>query len=322
MSAARPDQHGPFDGSAPLSLGGDVVVGEGVVLDVRLARLPSRSLALLIDVTIQLIVFFFLTTLIALTFSAVLDGASSAAVTILLIVIVFLVMPTLIETFTRGRSVGKIAMGLRVVRDDGGPVRFRHALVRALFLVFADLWMTLGVIGLFCSLLSTRAKRLGDHFAGTVAIRERLPRAASASIGFVPMPAPLAGWAARLDFTGTSDSLLSHARAFVFRAPQLDPDTRLRMGTDMATRLCQQLGVPYPGGAPPEAVIAAVLAERARRSQLVTATAPMKPAGAHVATPTATPAVTSETAPSVAPAVTPPPYGAAPSAGDTFAPPG
>ena len=59
------------------------------------------------------------------------------------VVLVLVGLPTLVETLTRGRSLGKIAAGLRVVRDDGGPVRFRHSFVRSLFML-VDFWLTGG----------------------------------------------------------------------------------------------------------------------------------------------------------------------------------
>ena len=46
--------------------------------------------------------------------------------------LVFLGYPVAMETLTRGRTLGKMALGLRVVRDDGGPITFRQALVRGL----------------------------------------------------------------------------------------------------------------------------------------------------------------------------------------------
>jgi uncharacterized RDD family membrane protein YckC len=36
------------------------------------------------------------------------------------LIVVFLVYPTTVETLTRGKSLGKLVLGLRVVRDDGG----------------------------------------------------------------------------------------------------------------------------------------------------------------------------------------------------------
>ena len=48
------------------------------------------------------------------------------------IIVSFLVFPTALETLTRGQSIGKLAFGLRTVRDDAGPITFQHAFVRAL----------------------------------------------------------------------------------------------------------------------------------------------------------------------------------------------
>src|SRR5215217_1557944 len=48
------------------------------------------------------------------------------------IIVSLLVFPTAIETLTRGRSLGKLAFGLRTVRDDAGPISFQHSFVRAL----------------------------------------------------------------------------------------------------------------------------------------------------------------------------------------------
>ena len=69
------------------------------------------------------------------------DGAAASAITLVAVVLVIVGLPTLIETLTRGRSLGKMAAGLRVVRDDGGPVRFRHSFVRALFMI-VDFWIS------------------------------------------------------------------------------------------------------------------------------------------------------------------------------------
>ena len=64
--------------------------------------------------------------------------------------------PAVFETATRGRSLGKMALGLRVVSDDGGPERFRQALFRALAGVI-EIWTFAGGPAVICSLLSPRA---------------------------------------------------------------------------------------------------------------------------------------------------------------------
>ena len=86
---------------------------------------------------------------------------------------VFLVVPTTVETLSRGRSLGKLACGLRTVRDDAGPISFQHAFVRAL-IGFVEIYAFTGAPAFFSALLSTKGKRLGDHAAGTYVVRERV----------------------------------------------------------------------------------------------------------------------------------------------------
>ncbi len=245
-------------------MNGGLVTGEAVTLDLAPARLPSRMLALTIDITVQLIV-------LGLGFAALvqfgtgLDSAAAAAVSITLLVLVLVGMPAGIETWSHGRSLGKLAFGLRVVRDDGGPVRFRHALVRALFLVFVDLWVTSGTVGLISSLVSRQGKRVGDQFAGTVVVRERVATA-SRAYAAVTMPAPLAGWAATADLAGLPDDLALAARQFVLRAPSLAAPARQALAQQLAGQVSGRIGPPPPPGTPPEAYLAAVIAERTRRA--------------------------------------------------------
>ena len=154
----------------------------------------------------------------------------------MLIIFTVLVMvgyPLIFETATRGRSVGKIVMGLRVVSDDGGPERFRQALFRALASVI-EIWMFLGSPAVISSILSPKAKRIGDIFAGTIVVSERAPR-----LGPPPMMPPHAGVvgvvaAAIRPSAGQADV----ARQFLSRAPQLDPSYASRWHTASPVTWC------------------------------------------------------------------------------------
>ena len=106
------------------------------------------------------------------------DDDASAAIALVVFVGVIVGYPLLFETLTNGRTPGKMALGLRVVRDDGGAGRFRHALVRALVGVI-EIW-TLPFVAILSSLASTKGKRVGDYLAGTVVVRERVPESGSA----------------------------------------------------------------------------------------------------------------------------------------------
>src|ERR1700729_3556448 len=183
-----------------------VVTGDAVVLDVRVAQLPVRAVSALIDIAVVVVGYLISLVLWAAALTQF-DEALSAAIMVIFTVLVFLGYPLIFETATRGRTLGKMAMGLRVVSDDGGPERFRQALFRALASI-VEIWGLLGSPAVICSMLSPRAKRIGDIFAGTVVISERAPKS-----GPPPsMPPQLAWWAASLQLSGLSAEQAEIAR--------------------------------------------------------------------------------------------------------------
>lgn len=237
----------------------EVVTGDAVVLDVQIAQLPVRAVGALIDITVIFVGYVLGLMLWAATLTEF-DDALTTAILIIFTVLVMVGYPMVLETATRGRSLGKIVMGLRVVSDDGGPERFRQALFRALAAV-VEIWMLLGSPAVICSMLSPKAKRIGDVFAGTVVISERGPR-----LGPPPtMPPSLAWWASSLQLSGLNASQAELARQFLSRAPQLDPQLRQQMAYRIAGDVVSRIAPPPPPGAPPQLVLAAVLAERHRR---------------------------------------------------------
>lgn len=239
----------------------DLVTGEAVVLELRLAKVATRTLALLIDLAVQLLL---LTGLFLGVGGLATTGndALAAAVGLVATVLVLLGYPVIFETLSRGRTLGKMALGLRVVRDDGGAIRFRHALVRGLFEVFVDVWLTSGVVGLVSSLLSTRGKRLGDVFAGTVVVRERVPVRGGP---VAAMPPALQPWAATLDLARLGDDLALAVRQYLARVRELEPVVAADLGGRLSAEVARAVGQHPPAGVPPEPYLSAVLAERRAR---------------------------------------------------------
>ena len=237
----------------------EVVTGDAVVLDVPIAQLPMRAVGALIDIAVIVIGYLVALMLWAATLTQF-DEAVTAAIMVIFTVLVFVGYPLVFETATRGRSVGKMVMGLRVVSDDGGPERFRQALFRALASV-VEIWMLLGSPAVICSMLSPKAKRIGDIFAGTVVISERGPKLGPPPV----MPPPLAWWAASLQLSGLGAEQAEVARQFLSRASQLDPQLRDQMAYRIAGDVLSRVAPPPPPGTPPQLVLAAVLAERHRR---------------------------------------------------------
>ncbi|MFJ8188155.1 RDD family protein [Streptomyces sp. NPDC096105] len=239
----------------------ELVTGEAVALELRPAKLPSRGLAVLLDLVAAVTVYI-LVTLGLVAATASLDEAAQTAVSIATFVLVLAGGPILVETLTHGRSLGKLACGLRVVRDDGGPIRFRHALVRGLLGVI-EILMTFGVVACVASLVSARGRRLGDVFAGTLVVRERVPAGQG---GLVPPPPPwLAGRFSGLDLSAVPDALWLAVRQYLTRMRQLDPQVGGSMAERLASDVAGRTGAPVPPGVPPAMYLAAVLQERQAR---------------------------------------------------------
>jgi uncharacterized RDD family membrane protein YckC len=261
------------DRTAPVTTVERLVSGEAVELEVRVARAGSRILALMIDIVLQAILLSILT--IASTVVAAIaavgglfDSGLAEALLVVDLVIALIVYPVFWETLLRGRTPGKLAMGLRVVRDDGGPIRLRQALARALVGLAIE-WPGLlfpvvsWLFSLIVLMLNPNGKRVGDLVAGTIVIHERTP----AAWGWVPaMPPQLAGWAAVLDLTGLDDSLALAVRHFLARNRQIGEPARTALGQALAREVAACTTPPPPPGVPGWAYLAAVLAERHRRA--------------------------------------------------------
>src|SRR4051794_39730457 len=248
--------------------GGDgvsqLVTGEAVVLQVRIARMPTRALACAIDVLLQGIV---LVVLISLLAGFLLGTeASQALADALIFIVVLLVMVgyrVVMETLTRGRTLGKLVLGLRVVRDDGSSIRFRHALVRTLMWFFVDFapWFA-ACPGIVSSLMNKQGKRIGDMAAGTVVIRERHQPMASPPL-FVP--GHLVQWAQSLELSRLSDDLANSAPDYLARYTELLPRAQIPLGGALAARMAAVTAPAPPVPIIAPAYLSAVLAERRRR---------------------------------------------------------
>ncbi|MFE2878686.1 RDD family protein [Streptomyces roseus] len=239
----------------------DLVTGDAVVLGLRPARLPSRALAIFLDLLVYLTGYLIIS--IGLTLAtASLDPAAQAAVSVASFLLVLVGVPIAVETLSHGRSLGKLACGLRVVRDDGGPIRFRHALVRGAMGV-VELLGTFGAIACIASLISARGRRLGDVFAGALVVRERVP---GARVMPVPPPPPwLAGRFSGLDLSAVPEGLWLAIRQYLTRINQLDPQVGAAMAVRLADDLVARTGAPAPAGVPAAAFLMAVVHERQSR---------------------------------------------------------
>lgn len=234
-----------------------LITGEAVELNVQPAALAARALSCLIDyivyslVNVGLLIAMFWLMLKVLDLNGLLLGSLMTVMTIF----VFVLLPMLVEVLSHGRSLGKLILGLRVVRDDGGAVRLRHSFIRALLWPF-EIVSSGGGIAALSGLLSPQAKRLGDYLAGTTAVSER-------SRPLPPMHTHVAPhlheWLNRTDVTAIPDGLHRRIVAFLAMAPRLGAESRWQRAIELATELNPYVAPAPPEGTFPEQFLSAVI---------------------------------------------------------------
>ena len=248
--------------------------GEGVAYELTHAGVGSRTVAAGIDLIIQLVALIVLL-LLDVSIAGAADAAAVAALSVVEIILVFAGYPIVLEWLTRGRTVGKLCMGLRVVRDDGGPIGFRQALVRGLAGLILEkpglLAPITTAVGLGTMMLSSADKRLGDMMAGTFVLNERAGSHRATAARDFTVPYELQPWATALDLSRLDDQLALAVRQFVVRAHEMTPAAQVALGEQLRAAVLAVIAPAPPSWAPTPAVLVALLAERRRRGEALLA---------------------------------------------------
>jgi len=240
--------------------GTEVLTGEAVALDLRPTGFVLRAAGAIIDFLASVALLILLSFAISSPLvQSLLDEASSAAAIVTMLVSCMIILPTVVETATQGKSLGRLAVGARIVRDDGGSISFRHAFIRAVMGTI-EIFGTLGGIASLVALLSPRSKRLGDLLAGTYSQNERVPRILTATFG---VPPSLLAWSSTADVARMPDALSRRIAQFLGQAGKLTPQARERIAADLAAETSRWVS-PIPPGSP-ELFLAAVAVVRRER---------------------------------------------------------
>lgn len=215
----------------------EIIVGEGVALAVPPAGFLLRALGSIIDVALIALGYLLSLWLLGMILVAwihdtgvMIEDAWIPVFMIIWAVFWGLVVPVTIETLSHGRSLGKLAVGIRVVRLDGGSINFRHAFVRGLT-GLVEIFMTFGSVAALTGVLSPRGQRVGDLLAGTYAQLERLPRPQPLVL---MLPPGLENWAAIADVSRLPDRIVRRIREFFLQADKLTPEARGALAADLA----------------------------------------------------------------------------------------
>ena len=224
---------------------------EGVDLEYTLAGLGSRFVATFLDTLIQVgvILVFLLALGIATTSGSGGDGLAIALAAVVVFLIIF-GYHVLFETLNSGRSPGKAAVGIRVVREGGRPVGFVAATVRNVLRIVDSLPVGYAV-GIVAILATQKNQRVGDLAAGTLVIRDRKPSGHAPGWITTTAPAPfeeLGSW----DVSAVTDEDLFAVRSFLARRGELTPEARSALGYELAARLTPKVAGSTPNLHPEE----------------------------------------------------------------------
>ena len=210
------------------------MTGEAVALDLRPQSFVLRAAGSIID---YLVYFgsYILIMVVLFTFARQLgiDDAMMQAIGVAGIVLCIVVIPTAVELLSQGKSLGRLAVGARIVRDDGGAIGFRHAFIRSLLGVI-EIFMTFGSIAAITGLLNGRAKRMGDLVAGTYSQNERVSKLVQPVYG---VPVELLDWSRTADVAKLPDALARRVAQFLSQAPSLIPASRERLSRELANEV-------------------------------------------------------------------------------------
>jgi len=245
-----------------------MVTPEAVALEFQTANVGSRILAYLIDIAVVTAGIFaglFAVTLLGQATDVVVPDWVALTIVLVLLPSWWLGYFIAFETLWRGRTLGKAALGLRVVTTEGAPVRFRHAAIRAL-LGLVDFAIAGGFFAVVFILLTRDNQRLGDLVAGTLVLRERSGLAAPAPVSFAA-PAGLEAYTATLDTSRLTIEEYQAVRTFLLRAASLPPGPRAALALQLADPLAARLRPPPPAGISPEQFLRCVGAAHQQRQR-------------------------------------------------------
>jgi uncharacterized RDD family membrane protein YckC len=225
-----------------------VLTPERVNLQYDIAGVGSRGAAVIVDSTIQAVAL----TVVVLGLAGALaaggllgintgddEGILGSLVMVGFVLAVFAVTNgyfMLFEILWNGQTPGKRLVGVRVIRENGYPLRPVDAVVRNLVRI-VDWLPFLYACGIVTMLLNNRARRLGDFASGTIVIREG-PRALASLMS--PVPTSAAPMPQRVTLSSSDATLV---RDFLVRRGMLNAIARSDLAQRLAAVLSQRYGV-------------------------------------------------------------------------------
>lgn len=150
----------------------EFTTAQHVKIEYEIAPVSYRLAASLIDLFALLIYLYFMSQIIGISMWGTNNVGTLEFWYLFLVRIPWIFYSPIIEFFTRGQSLGKYTMGIRVVSVTGENAGARAYMTRWIFRL-VDIWFGFGSLAMLFASTSKQGQRLGDTMANTVVIRKR-----------------------------------------------------------------------------------------------------------------------------------------------------
>jgi uncharacterized RDD family membrane protein YckC len=215
---------------------------EQIALELPLAGIGSRFLAIAIDTLIQ-VALYILTAIVfvimlPLGFSMFnfLPRLIGPALAIFILFAIYWGYFAIFEILWKGQTPGKRFAGIRVIKESGRPINAFEAVGRNLMRA-VDVLPGIYGVGLVCMMLNRQSRRLGDFVAGTVVVHEK------------PSEDVRPSWNTSTESSSSTPALgqmtaeeLVLIETYLSRRWELDPEVRLRTAIQIADRIKAKTG--------------------------------------------------------------------------------
>lgn len=214
---------------------------EQIALELSVAGVGSRFLAIAVDTVLQLILYFAgFIALVAFRLPSLLlpsMGLFGPAMAILFGFCVYWGYFAFFEIIWSGRTPGKRLAGIRVIKETGRPINAFEAIGRNVLRAI-DFLPAMYALGIVCMLLNRNSRRLGDFVAGTIVVHDRQTEAVRPDWNTNHDAGLLTGQLAKM----TADEL-QLIETYLHRRMDLEPDVRGGMADQIVRRITVKTGV-------------------------------------------------------------------------------
>lgn len=229
----------------------DIETPEQISLELPLAGIGSRFLALTLDSLIQvgvvivLTIFGWFVSMAYTNLSGAADKFFSETVgTIVLILVPFCLYWgyfAFFEILWQGRTPGKRVAGIRVIHQTGRPMTAIECIGRNLLRVIDMQPGTIYAVGLICMMCNKQNRRVGDFIAGTIVVHDKALDSVSPTWGDNKTDATVQPELSKL----SSDELVL-IETYLNRRYDLDAFVRAQTSARIVAMISEKLGIIKP----------------------------------------------------------------------------